>query len=153
MKTYDPQTEIMPICLGLHFTWIGDTQILNYEVLSVSPNVMLEWSNHILATLSAWPVGKPIQILFNLSRPRVSIPYMIITNRNIFDLGMTDAGRARLLELLKNRTDLSGRLALLLPNSNSGAVVQTRSRNSDPAIEGRMFTFYSQAIEWLSSLS
>lgn len=153
MEAYDDQCEMTSLCLGLRYAWISKNHILSYDVSSVSPNVMLEWSNHLLAILTAWPSAKPVQLLFNLSRPKVSIPYMMITNRNIFDLGMTDAGRARLQELFANRTDLSGRLAVLLPSSNSGVVVQMRSKNSAPSIEGRMFTRYEEAIGWLNNIS
>lgn len=135
---------------GLTYTWTDDNQVLVYEASAISVYIMFEWSNHIIQMISNWPEGKPLQILYNLSRPKISIPYMVITNRDIFNIGITDVGKAKIQQILLNRKTLFGRLAVVVSRSGSGEVVRTHARSSTPAIESRLFTDYPLAIQWLS---
>ncbi len=137
------------ITLGLRYRWVSDDRVLLYDVTSISTRVMMEWSNHIIEMLELWPEGKQIQILYNLSHPKVCIPYLIITNRDIFNIGITDFGRTRLQQVLLARRNLFGRLALLVPSSASGVLLKKHSRVSNPAIQSSLFSDYSKAIDWL----
>jgi hypothetical protein len=121
-----------------------------YEVSSMSSQIMMEWSNHILDMLTNWPEEKPIQVLYNLSRPKISIPYLIMTNNDIFNIGITQFGKAKAQQILIERGDLFGRLALLVPASSSGMLLRMQASARDAAIDSRLFYNYSKAIEWLT---
>lgn len=138
------------ITLGLTYKWVSDGQILMYEPTSVSVYVIIEWAQHVMEMLSKWPENKPIQILFNLSHPKVSVPFLILTNRDIFNIGVTDLGKVKVQQILIKRGNLFGRLAILLPASSSGLMVQNHARSSMPVVESRMFTDYDTAVAWLT---
>lgn len=135
---------------GLGYTWICNDEVLTYEVSSLSNLIMMEWSNHILDVLANWPVYKPVQILFNLSRPKVSIPYLLMTNHDLFNIGITQFGKAKAQQILVERGDSLDKLALLIPATSSGAVLRMHSQESNPMINGHLFYSYSKAIEWLT---
>jgi hypothetical protein len=77
---------------------------------------------------------------------------MILTNKDIFNIGITDLGRVKVQQMLLQRGNLFGRLAVLLPSSSSGMMVKANSRSSTPAVESRVFTDYSTAIEWVADV-
>src|SRR5688500_781198 len=118
------------ITLGLTYSWISNEQVLVYDVSSISTRVMMEWSNHVIEMLLMWPEGKRVQILYNLSQPKISIPYLIITNRDIFNIGITEFGRTRLQQILVARGNLFGRLAVLVPSTASGILLKKHSKVS-----------------------
>ena len=151
MSLHRSQAETMiPITPGLDYTWVTN-QVLVYEVTSLSVPLMVEWSKHILENLASWPAERPLQVLYHFSDAEVSRLYLVMTKRDIFNIGVTVVGKLRVEQMLQ-RADLFGRLALLIPESVSGEIVTTRAK-SHPVIESRLFTDYNVAMAWLTDMS
>ena len=81
------------------------------------------------------------------------MPYMAMTHRDIFNLGITLVGKKKVEQLLLERATLSERLALLIPDSASGEIVKVRAQDRPPMIESGLFTDYDMAMAWLTDTS
>jgi hypothetical protein len=142
---------MIPITPGLSYTWVNN-QVLVYEVTTVTTPLMVEWSNHVVEQLSKWLAYHPLQVLYNLSHPKVITPYMVMTHRDIFNMGLTVVGKKKVEQVLLERATLFGRLALLIPDSASGEIVKIRAQSSPPMIESGLFTDYDVAMAWLTDM-
>ena len=141
---------MLPVALGVRYNWICQEQVLMYEVSFVSPEIISAWSHHVIEALGLWPTHKPLQLLYNVSRPRVSLPYFVATKHDIFNLGLPPTGRDQVHKILLERGNLFGRLAVLTSSSASSVFLKAHSTSTTFAIESQLFVDYKRAIDWLT---
>jgi pSer/pThr/pTyr-binding forkhead associated (FHA) protein len=136
--------------LFLQTQWIADEQIRNFTVYTVNGQMMEQWSLEVLKDLRHWPVERPIRFLFNLTHPNVSMSYFVLTGRELFNVGVTDKGRAEVLRFLQNNPERPIKLALVLSNTMLGTLSKyVPSRPNDERLSSKIFFDSESAQTWL----
>jgi hypothetical protein len=114
------------------------------------------WSECVINVLNEWSDDQPYLAMHDLTRPKVSIPYLLLTNYDIFNVGVTSQGLQQVKQLLKTRPNMRLRCALALPDSLSGKITASRGKEVGAGefdVEYRMFFERDAALEWLSQIS
>jgi pSer/pThr/pTyr-binding forkhead associated (FHA) protein len=136
--------------LFLQNQWIADEQIRNFTIYTVNGQMMEQWSLEVLKMLRHWPAERPIRFLFNLTHPNVSMSYFVLSGRELFNVGVTDKGRAEVLRFLQNKPERPIKLALVLSNTMLGTLSKyVPSRPSDERLSSKIFFDSESAQTWL----
>lgn len=130
--------------------WLADEQIHAYTIFNLNAAMMEQWSYDILAALRHWPTDKPIRILFDLSHPNVSMSYFVLLRRELFNLGISEAGQAEVNRFLVNHPNRPIKLAVLLSGTMLGTLskyVPTRHKATN--FSAKVFFNPNSAQTWL----
>jgi hypothetical protein len=129
-----------------------DGAILTYKATAISLNLMIAWSQDVLEQIAKWPKDLPCLLLYDLSHHGVSMPYLVLTNRDMYNIGFTELGRKRLNQIFESHPDFKVRLAVVLSSSASGELARKYSHDDQGQfIEYKPFVEYETAVNWLLS--
>lgn len=143
------QQVMEQVTVGLHYTWLMERRVLVYKVTILNIHIMVTWSRHVIAMLERWQPQKPLLLLYDLSHPGMSLSYLILSNRDIFNVGLTELGRLRVKNALMERGNTIGRMAIVLSGSVSGEMAKRNYRSQAPLFESNIFVDEKTALEWL----
>lgn len=130
--------------------WLIDDGVVKYDLTEINPDVMFRWAKSIIEILENWDDRQPCCLLFNLTHPKVSVGYVLMTNREIFNIGITRTGQNDVEQILRARPDLHVRVALVVSSEASGRIAQRFSRESGVSrIQGKVYFDEQAAIDWL----
>lgn len=132
--------------------WLQNKQILSYHVEALDAHELIKWSNNIVETIQNWQTKSDYLVLFNLSNTEVSMPFLLLTHRDVFNVGLTTIGKSRIRHHLVQSKNKKIYLALVFSQSDSSKVVtsyqvDTQTQN----IIGKIFFDNDTAIQWLTA--
>ena len=137
---------------GIERYWLSDNTIAAYMFHRIDDQRAEILSQSILATLKDWPPDQPFRVIFNVSIAGASMNYMLATSRQVFNVGVTEQGRAAVEEFLAEHPDFHIYLALVLSKAFSGQKVYVsgaKGGTEHPQITGAMLFDMQHAVEWL----
>ncbi len=134
-------------------SWYAEGRIVAYEILDISRVIVNEWSNLTIETIRSWPPGQPYLALHDISHRGVAMKYSGL-HLNIINPAITDEGKQRLFELLKDDVYFHGYIAPLVSVHFSGYFTRVLTakelqRHSTPNMQHKIFTEREAALRWL----
>lgn len=157
----NPLTSTFPVpSLGIE--WLEERRIVVFKPEAIYSAVLSTWTEEVLRTLTSWPDDRPCLVMYDLSARGVGLMYSFAHNHDLFHLGVTLEGKFKVAELLKQRSTLQGRLAIVLSARLSGKFVNRNAIQAiraqavpapqpPSAIESRTFLDREGAMQWLSA--
>jgi hypothetical protein len=126
---------------GVTREWLSDNQILVYTVTSISRPVVNMWIDSLLNDIKNWPADKPFLYMGDYSHRNITItPYV----------------KQRSAELYRVRKDIHGRVAMIVPQSIAGYMIQFTIKRRQNRIKARYEeqAFFNRAsgLTWLEQL-
>ncbi|MBL8154612.1 MAG: hypothetical protein JNM70_10555 [Anaerolineae bacterium] len=138
---------------GIERGVLEDGAIVNYTISNIGPGSLMPWRESILKTLKSWPDDRTYLALHDLSSKGVSVSFLCLSGREIFNIGITQMGQTQIDKLLASRPGLNIRLALVVSAQHSGQVTarmgMAHSRSTHPQIEVQLFFEREAALTWL----
>jgi len=136
--------------LHLQSDWTKDEKILRYTIYSLNSEMMQQWSEDVLTALRHWEITSQPRILFDLSHPNVSMSYFVMSQREIFNAGITRDGKDYFLKFLDNNSLTNVKLAVVLSNTMLGALGKYVPTHYDKKnFSGKIFFEREAAEDWL----
>jgi DNA-binding CsgD family transcriptional regulator len=133
--------------------YLDDSGILLYKTTSASFKELKCWQQSVLRQVGKWNSTLPLLLMYDLTQRGVSIPYSVLNNYNLFNVGVTPDGRQEIDRLLRENRSLHIRLAILVPESVSGEI--SKRLVSEPELHRnvsyRVFMALDEAKRWLLS--
>jgi pSer/pThr/pTyr-binding forkhead associated (FHA) protein len=127
---------------------IENNRILTYTIQDLSIDSMITWSDDILTHIAH--DDKNQLVLFDVSDSRASFIYLALSNRDLFNVGITHSGRRRLDIHLRDVPDKRIFLAVVLSNTASGQIAKSYNTNKlSEQISGKVFFDHESALHWL----
>jgi hypothetical protein len=137
--------------LYLQSDWSKGEKILRYTVFTANGEMMQQWSEDVMTALRHWDVETQPRILFDLSYPNVSMSYFVLSQREIFNVGITPLGKTYFLKFLENNPQVTVKLAVVLSNTMLGALSKyVPSDYEKDNFKARIFFKREAAEQWLS---
>ncbi len=133
--------------------WLNNRTILSYKIESLDTYDLMDWSNDVVSNITNWKPHGHYLVLFDLSMPGVSLPFLVLTRRDLFNVGLTHIGKIRIMQHLEKLSKKKLYFALVLSHSASGTVLQKyhNTHSGDDRITGKVFFHSDYAVKWLSS--
>ena len=155
LKILGKVAHIMRIVVqGITAEWYTPPPILIYTVTELSSAKLEAWSVDTVGQIEAWAEhhSDPCRILYDLSSSGVSMPYLVLTNHQIYQVGITEHGTALVEHLLTRFPDLHIRFVVLVSKNTSGAVTRKHSISSEYEERCDYHIFFQRepALEWLA---
>lgn len=148
-RTEITMPEIYP---HLKRSWTEDKQILCYQIDALSLSLMMSWADDLLDTLAQNRQRIVFNLLFDISAPKASMSFLVLTNRNMLNPGITRTGHTRLKRFLLEHAHMHINLAVVVSSSISGQVAQrynTDAEEDTTQITAKLFFKQDEAIAWL----
>lgn len=146
--------EVERIYPGIERSLLEDGSIVSYSISSIGPGSLMPWRESILKTLKGWPDDRIYLALHDLSSKGVSVSFLCLSGREIFNIGITQMGQTQIDKLLAERPNLNIRLALVVSSQHSGQVTarmgMSHTRTTHPQIQVQLFFEREAALSWLS---
>jgi len=130
-----------------------NTQILYYQAASVMPSSLMQWTDDLFGLLVEQRGPSHIRLLYDISDPRSSMSYMILTEHDFLHPGITRTGKVRLEQLLKQRPEMIIHFALLVSNTISDQTIyryNANGANVHPQVTAQVFQEQDEAVQWLT---
>ena len=142
------------IALGLRQEWLLDNRINAYTVTVLNELILSRWAESVIDVLGQWsPADGPYLTLYDISAPRVGIPYLVQARYNIHKVGVTDAGQYHVASLVKEQPGLRIYMALILSDSSSGGITAKKAREGAyEHTESQVFFHREAGLDWLQSI-
>ncbi|MGJ3238865.1 MAG: FHA domain-containing protein [Anaerolineae bacterium] len=140
-----------PTNLYLQSDWSENQRILRYTIYSVNQDMMPTWSDDVLNAIRYWDINSQPRILFDLSHPNASMSYFVLSQRDIFNIGITAEGKAYFLKFLESNPQIHVKLAVVLSNTMLGGLgkyIPPRYSNSN--FTAKLFFERDPAEYWLT---
>jgi hypothetical protein len=137
---------------GINREWLFNNQVLVYKINAISAANLIPWGHDVVEILEDWPSEKPCLLLYDLTQSGVAITYLALTGYDIFNVGITSAGRHRVKTLIDSKPNFTIRLSLALSNSVSGKITMGRGRPTGILnLQIRSSAFFNReaALKWL----
>jgi hypothetical protein len=138
---------------GVERSTLEDGAIIKYTITNIGPGSLMPWRETIFKTLKSWPDDRPYLALHDLSSKGVSVSFLCLSGREIFNIGITQMGQIQLEKLLAERPKLMIRLALVVSAQHSGQITarmgMAHTRAVHPQIEVQLFFEREEALNWL----
>jgi DNA-binding CsgD family transcriptional regulator len=133
--------------------YLEDSGIYLYKTTNASFKELKHWQRSVIDQVRKWNSILPLLLIYDLTQRGVSIPYSVLNNYNIFNVGVTPDGREEIDRLLRENRSLHIRLAVIVPESVSGEI--SKRLVSEPEtrrnIAYRVFMKLDEATAWLVS--
>lgn len=132
--------------------WVRDQQIVRYEIEALSVTLMMKWADDVFDLIQEHQHRVTINLLYNVSAPKVSMSYLVLTNRDMLAPGVTRAGRTRLTKFLRNHPHLHINLAVVFSDSVSGQIAERHNVDSSGKFDqiiAKSFFDEETALDWL----
>ncbi len=146
-------TRIYP---GIERSVLDNGAIVSYSITQIGPSSLIPWRESILKSLKSWPDELPYLALHDLSSKGVSVSFLCLSGREIFNIGITQMGQVQIEKLLAERPKLNVRLALVVSSEHSGQITartgMSHLRSSHPQIETELFFEPDEALNWLHEI-
>ncbi|PJF21661.1 MAG: hypothetical protein CUN56_09920 [Phototrophicales bacterium] len=142
------------IYTGLQFAWLENKCIAAYRVENLAMDVMVEWSDHVINLLKNWQPDGFNLFLFDISTPGIGSSYLVMTGRELFNVGITRAGYTRVEQLMQQRQaqnpNAGIRVALVASPDPSGQIIRRYSGTARlDVVMGKLFFQHQDAVRWL----
>lgn len=136
--------------LHLKREWIEDQQILEYTLYTLSRDILEQWSDDLLASLTEWAHTDTPLLLFDLSNPNVGMSYFVLSGRDLFRLHLIPEKEMTFQQFFSEHPQQNVKLALVLSRT-MGNLLSRRTLSSDrhDGISGKAFFSREDAIRWL----
>jgi hypothetical protein len=142
--------QLEKISNAVYFNHVDDQDIFIYSIKDLKADVLVHWGKHVVSCLTADNPPPVYRVLYDLSHPSVSMAYLVLTGRNLFNIGITPRGRFLLDQFLQAHPALTIDLALVLSDAASGRIAARHQINSfHDQVTGKVFFEREPAIEWL----
>jgi hypothetical protein len=126
--------------------------IIVYRIEYASIDTMMRLSDDILHQIQINSDQAHQMILVDLTTPATSVPYLTLTNRDLFNVGITQSGRLRLEQYLKYQPETSIYVAVVLADDAAGQLAKSYASGAkNDQIIGKLFFDLDHAKEWLVS--
>lgn len=136
--------------LHLQSDWKNDDKILQYTIYSLNSEMMQQWSEDILTAIRHWDMSSQPRILFDLSYPNIGMSYFVMSQREIFNVGITRNGKDYFLKFLESNPKTHIKLAVVLSNTMLGALSKYVPSNYEKDnFRGKIFFERDAAEDWL----
>ncbi len=148
-----PPDSVDEISAHIRRSWYAERCIVSYEILDISRAIVNEWANLTVETILSWPPDRPYLALHDISHRGVAMKYSGL-HLNIINPAITDEGKERLFNLIKENTSFRGYIAPLVSIHFSGYFTRVLTakelqRQSIPNIQHKIFTEREAALRWL----
>lgn len=148
-----PPDSIDEISAHIRRSWYAGGRIVSYEIFDISRAIVNEWSNLTIETIRSWPPGQPYLALHDISHRGVAMKYSGL-HLNIINPAITEEGKERLCDLIKEGMTFHGYIAPLVSIHFSGYFTRVLTakelqRQSAPNIQHKIFTEREAALRWL----
>jgi hypothetical protein len=137
---------------GIDRYWLSDNTVAAYMFHRIDDERAEVLSQSIMATLHDWPPDVPFRVIFNVSIAGSSMNYMMATSEQVYNVGVTEEGRAAVDAFLAEHPDFRIHLALVLSKAISGQKVYVSGAKGEthhPQITGGMFFDMEHALDWV----
>jgi hypothetical protein len=128
-------------------------KIITYTIEGVNISTLGSWNEAVVAALEATsPDATHFLALYDLSNKGVAMPFLVLNNYRIYNVGVTPMGQRRVSRVLSNRPNLKVRLALLVSLAMSGRIAINKGESldfGDNPVVSRVFFEREAALEWL----
>ncbi len=132
--------------------WLESDTVLLYRLSTVTLPILIHWSEDLAQILRSWQKPEPLRLVYDLSHPGVSMPYLVLTNRNLFSIGFTDYWRKQCATVFEELPMLRIRLAVVLSSSSSGELARKYNREDrNPRIVTKAFIDTKTAMDWVNA--
>ena len=150
--TYTRGDTMYDIAQGIKQEWLHSGRINAYTLTMLNELILCCWSESVVDAVSRWdPERGPYLTVYDISAPRVAIPYLVQTRYNIHMAGVTEAGQYHVTRLMKERPGLQICMALILSDSSSGGITARKARDNEAYnTVSRVFFSRDAAIDWLA---
>jgi hypothetical protein len=139
---------------GITAEWYASPPILIYTVTEISSAKLDTWSKDVVEQVELWAEQHtdPCCILYDLSSSGVSMPYLVLTKQQIYQVGIIESGSAAIEKLLERYPHLRIRFVVLISKNTSGAVTRKHgvSANYEERCNYHVFFQRDAALEWLA---
>ena len=136
--------------LHLQSDWTRGQKILRYTIYSLNSEIMQQWSEDVLTALRHWEITSQPRLLFDLSHTNVSMSYFVMSQREIFNVGITSAGKDYFMKFLENNPLSNVKLAVVLSHTMLGALGKYVPVDYDKKnFEAKIFFEREAAEDWL----
>lgn len=148
--------RVTPVADALGLEWYAGDTIVAYVLSGMSPEILQAWSDTALDVLARWPADKPYRALYDLSHRGVVMDYVSLVQKEIFSLGVTEAGEERALASVAVRENFSARVAMYASIRHTGHIGRLFARIDalrelyDQSIRHDVFYKREAALDWLS---
>jgi DNA-binding CsgD family transcriptional regulator len=129
----------------------NDSAIFLYKTTSSSFKELRLWRQAVLEQMRHWNLTMPLLLIYDLTHRGVSIPYAVLNNYNLFNVGVTPDGRKEADRLLRANQSLHIRLAMVVPESISGEISKRLASESETRgnVSYKIFMTLDEATSWL----
>lgn len=143
---------MIPINDAITREWLSEKRVLRYTIKRMSITDMFDWSHDIDHVLQRWQADQPYLAIYDLLHPGVSVPFLVLADRNIFNLDPSPLGRYRVAKWLDRHPLIDIRIALLLSPNASGELTRRYARYVNTSrSQYHVFSSQTPAMEWLLS--
>ncbi len=145
-------TDLLQVRPNLRRAWLNDEMILMYNVTALNIPLMTAWSQDLFEVLETWRPEGQYCFLFDLSLPAVTMTYLAMTRRDVFNIGITRTGQIEFEKFLTTQAPKQARLGLVLSQTASGKIAHKYNADARKELaDGKMFFEIEAAVEWLVS--
>lgn len=132
---------------------LDEPPIITYRTDAVAPSSVVEWTNDMLGVVAEQRGETTLLLLYDVSVPKASLSYMVLTEQDVLHPGITRAGRMRLEQILDQHPRMQIYFALLVSNSITEQVIHRYNAIESPEPEqvtAKMFIDEREAVAWLA---
>jgi hypothetical protein len=141
------------IAAGIQQEWILKERISAYTLTDITVNSQLALSESVIeSVVSVLLHTHRVGILFDISAPGVSVPFLALTGQNVYNIGLTPQGQQRIKALLDDHPLFRAYVAIIVSTTLSGKITSSRSRhlNDDDKIIAQIFHHRDTGSRWLT---
>lgn len=150
MTEMTKQLQLEPLHEAIAFGALPDEHLLAYAIQELRANVLMMWGDHVVEQLTQQSPPPLYRVLYDLSHPSVSMSYLVLTGRNMFNIGITPRGRFLINNFLDKHPTLQISIALVLSSETSGRIAaRYQVKPFHDQIVGKMFFEREDALHWL----
>lgn len=102
--------------------WVQNNNVLKYAIYSLNRDMMQRWSEDVMTALRHWDDERQAKIIFDLTYPNASMSYFVLSKRELFNAGVTPAGKGYFLKFLENNPTVNVKLAVILSSTMLGTL-------------------------------
>lgn len=88
---------------GLERPFLDDDSITVYAVTAIGSGTLFPWRDCILESLREWDKTCPYLALHDLSAKGVSVGFLTLSGREIFNIGITSLGQHQVEQILDKK--------------------------------------------------
>ena len=132
----------------VQFNQVTEKNLLIYAITDLHADVLVQWGKHVIPHLTKDNPPPLYRVLYDLSHPSVSMAYLVLTGRNMFNIGITPRGRFLMDNFFKAHPDVRISLGLVLSDAASGRIAARHQVTPfHDSVTGKIFFEREAALE------